>query len=331
MSERQRGDNPIATAWDISQAARLGAAVLGIKLGGIALVVIVAAAALLGALMSLFAVVIVQARGVMGDQTLAIPGEQLEVMLATAQRYGVPWQVLAAMARVESDFGRNMGPSSAGAIGYCQFLPETWAAYGRDEDGDGVADPTSFRDCIPAMARFLLDHGWRNDDLEAQRQALHAYNHEWTYVERVLIMAAVYGLGGRWQGGLRWPVPGHYGISSFFGQVDEARGPAPHTGIDIAAPQGTEVVAAGGGVVQAVTRDRMCGLGVVIAHGQGLTTVYCHLSEVRVWPSLRVAAGQPLGAVGNTGQSTGPHLHFGVLVGGRAVDPLLFLNPFLEE
>jgi len=322
MSDRERQANPIGTAWSIAGAARLGAAALGVKLGVVLAVVVV----LLGALMSLFATVVVQARAVFGDQVLAIPPEQLEVMVTVQERYGVPWQVLAAIAKVESDFGRNMGPSPAGAIGYCQFMPETWAAYGRDEDGDGVADPMSFRDCLPAVARYLLDHGWRNDDLEAQRRALYAYNHDWSYVDQVLVIAAVYGLGGNWQGGLLWPVPGYYGISSFFGQVDEARGLAPHTGIDIPAPMGAPVVAAAAGIVQAVTVDDICGLGITIAHRQDLATVYCHLSEAWVTPGQVVQAGQPIGAVGSTGLSTGPHLHFGVLLAGRTVDPLLFLE-----
>ena len=326
MSERERKASPVVTAGEMAQAARMAALVVGGKVGALAAAVALVVAALLGALLGLFAVVVVQARAAYGDQVLSIPPEQLGVMLAVEREYGVPWQVLAAIARIESDFGRNMGPSSAGASGYCQFLPETWASYGRDEDGDGVADPMSFRDCLPAAARFLLDHGWRNDDLEAQRQALYAYNHDWAYVDRVLIVAAVYGLGGRWQGGLGWPVPGHYGISSLFGQVDQARGPAPHTGIDIPAPVGTPVVAAAAGMVQAVTLDGICGLGVTVAHRQDMATVYCHLSEAWVAPGQVVQAGQPLGAVGSTGLSTGPHLHFGVLLGGRAVDPLLFLG-----
>lgn len=318
MSDRDR--NPATTALNVAQAVRLGALLLGAK-AGIVLLAVLVAMVLLGGLVSFFAIVVVQARGVFGDQTLAIPGDHLEAMTATARRYGVPWQVLAAVAKVASDFGR-----SPGAGGYCGFPPEAWASYGRDEDGDGVADPGSFRDCLPAVARYLLDHGWRNDDLEAQRRALYAYNPDWSYVDRVLMVAVVYGLGGLWQGGLRWPVPGHYGISSYFGQVDAARGPTPHTGIDIPAPVGTPVVAAAAGVVQAVTLDGICGLGIVIAHRQDLATVYCHLSEVWVAPGQVVEGGQPIGAVGSSGLSSGPHLHFGVLLGGKAVDPLLFLE-----
>ena len=62
--------------------------------------------------------------------------------------YGIPWQVLAAINKVESNFGSNMGPSSAGAVGWMQFMPDTWLSWGMDADGDGVADPWNADDAI---------------------------------------------------------------------------------------------------------------------------------------------------------------------------------------
>lgn len=118
-----------------------------------------------------------------------IPPDQLAVMQQVSLQTGIPWQVLAAIAKVESDFGRNMASSSAGAVGYCQFTPATWAAYGDDGNGDGVADPYDFRDCIPAMGRYLVANGAPAD----LRRALFAYNHSWAYVEKVLAYAAAYG------------------------------------------------------------------------------------------------------------------------------------------
>jgi membrane-bound lytic murein transglycosylase B len=68
--------------------------------------------------------------------------EELQpIWQAAAQAYGVPWSVLAAINKIESNFGQNMGPSSAGAIGWMQFMPDTWARWGFDANGDGVADP----------------------------------------------------------------------------------------------------------------------------------------------------------------------------------------------
>ncbi len=112
-----------------------------------------------------------------------IPPDQLEVMQHESLRTGIPWQIFAGIAKVESDFGRNMETSSAGAIGYGQFLPETWAAYG--EGGD----PYDFRDVIPAMGRYLLASGAPAD----MPRALYAYNHSWAYVDKVLAYAAAYG------------------------------------------------------------------------------------------------------------------------------------------
>ena len=65
--------------------------------------------------------------------------QQLWVRAGAA--YGIPWQVLAAINKIETNFGRNMGPSSAGAVGWMQFMPDTWLRWGTDGDGDGLADP----------------------------------------------------------------------------------------------------------------------------------------------------------------------------------------------
>jgi membrane-bound lytic murein transglycosylase B len=61
---------------------------------------------------------------------------------AAGNRYGIPWEVLGAINKVETNFGSNLGPSSAGAVGWMQFMPSTWARWGIDANGDGVADPT---------------------------------------------------------------------------------------------------------------------------------------------------------------------------------------------
>jgi cell wall-associated NlpC family hydrolase len=118
-----------------------------------------------------------------------IPANQLAVMRQVSNQTGIPWQILAAISKVESGFGANMGPSAAGAVGYCQFLPATWSAYGVDGDGDGIADPYNYRDCIPAMGRYLMANGAPPD----MRRAIFAYNHSSPYIELVLAVAAGYG------------------------------------------------------------------------------------------------------------------------------------------
>ena len=106
--------------------------------------------------------------------------------------YGVPWQVLAAINKVESNFGRNMGPSSAGAIGWMQFMPSTWERWGVDANGDGVADPWNAEDAIAAAARYLAASGGATDI----SRAVFSYNHAQWYVDEVLQLAQLFGDGG---------------------------------------------------------------------------------------------------------------------------------------
>ena len=106
--------------------------------------------------------------------------------------YGIPWEVLASINKVESNFGRNMGPSSAGAVGWMQFMPSTWERWGVDANGDGVADPWNPEDAIYAAARYLAAAGGTQD---IARGVL-AYNHAQWYVDEVLQLAHTFGSGG---------------------------------------------------------------------------------------------------------------------------------------
>ncbi len=140
------------------------------------------------------------ADGVPLPQALATPqqsqpltwDELLPVWQAAGQAYGVPWSVLAAINKVESDFGANMGPSSAGAIGWMQFMPDTWARWGVDANGDGVADPWNAQDAIYSAARYLAASGAATDIAAA----VYSYNHAQWYVDEVLQLAAQYANGG---------------------------------------------------------------------------------------------------------------------------------------
>jgi hypothetical protein len=113
-----------------------------------------------------------------------IPADQLAVMqqAAASSTCGLDWSVLAGIARVESGFGSNMATSSAGAIGYGQFLPSSWAAFGQG------GNPYDFHDAIPAMARYLCASGAGQD----VRRAVFAYNHADWYVDQVLGFAQQY-------------------------------------------------------------------------------------------------------------------------------------------
>jgi len=115
--------------------------------------------------------------------TYRTPPFLLPIYLAAAQRYGVPWQVLAAINEVETNYGLDLGPSSAGAEGWMQFLPEEWLIYGVDANGAGVRDPNNPADAIFATARYLAAAGAGND----LRGAIYAYNHSASYVESVIL------------------------------------------------------------------------------------------------------------------------------------------------
>jgi murein DD-endopeptidase MepM/ murein hydrolase activator NlpD len=112
------------------------------------------------------------------------------------------------------------------------------------------------------------------------------------------------------------PVPAAIGDRHGF------RGSRLHAGLDFTASMGDRVAAAGAGTVTTRAYDPGWGNYVVVAHGQGVKTVYAHLSRIDVNPGRAVAAGTTIGAVGSSGSSTGPHLHFEVISRGANVDPL---------
>jgi hypothetical protein len=124
-----------------------------------------------------------------------VPQELRPIFVAAAAQYMLGSDgaaVLAGLTSVESGFGRNVGPSSAGAVGWTQFMPDTWSRFGVDANGDGRRDPYDAADAIFSAANYLHASGAPAD----WRAALFTYNHAGWYVDRVLARAQELGGSG---------------------------------------------------------------------------------------------------------------------------------------
>lgn len=158
-------------------------------------------------------------------------------------------------------------------------------------------------------------------ELEAQRAA-----------EAAAAAAAAGGSSGggsaNASGSFLWPVASYVYVSSRFGlRVHPITGKTKsHTGIDIASNQGTAVYASDGGTVTLAGWNGGYGNCIMIDHGNGYVTLYGHLSSISVSVGQTVSQGATIGAVGSTGNSTGPHLHFEVLKNGTRIDPEQFFS-----
>lgn len=153
-------------------------------------------------------------------------------------------------------------------------------------------------------------------------------------VERELkIMAALWPVDSlrRWNGGFIDPLPGReigtpFGVRRFINKIPKN----PHSGVDVSADEGEPVLAPNDGVVALVDEQFFSGRSIVIDHGQGIYTMFFHLSQIGVVHGQAVMKGDVIGNVGSTGRSSGPHLHWGVRIQGARVDPLALLKTNLE-
>lgn len=213
-----------------------------------------------------------------------IPPFLLPIYQAAGIQYGIRWEILAAINEIETDYGRNLNVSSAGALGWMQFMPPTWAAYGLDANGDGKADPYNPVDAIFSAARYLKAAGSDTDI----RKALFAYNRADWYVNSVLARARlisvlpadlVGSLSGLTQG--IFPVTGS---ASYVG-ADDGDGidfPSDKAvrNAEITAKAGADAVAVQDGTVTAIGESVRLGKFVQIRDVYGNVYTYGHLDEV---------------------------------------------------
>lgn len=256
-----------------------------------------------------------------------IPPEYLVLYEQAATRFGLDWSVLAAIGEVETNHGRNAtgcAPNAAGAEGPMQFLPATFAHAAKlaGLTKPDICDPA---DAIPAAAAYLVSNGAPAD----WTRALYRYNPADWYPPLVMSWAQRYGYGAL----IVWPVTGT--ISQGFGPTTFTAEPARcylghcyphfHDGIDIAAPLGTPVRAIATGRVVLAGRLSDGAVVVEIEHSPDVISLYGHLQPtLAVHEGDSVVAGEVLGSVGLTGNTTGPHLHFAIYA-GVPVDPMQIL------
>ena len=247
------------------------------------------------------------------------------------------------------------------AVGPFQFIPSSWALFARDANRDGRADPHNVYDAAAAAAEHLCRPGWQFSDPDQAARAVYGYNPSWTYVSTILERAAV------WRATIapppRQPNPSRATTTTVPPQppVPPPPPPGPGTAVgpfalpvdravidtdptvldrphhdypawDLPLPVGSPLYALTGGTVTGTTADRRCGTGLVVAATNGWTYTYCHATTLNVTTGAVLAAGQQVAVSGNTGNSTGPHLHLqitdpaGVLVCPQPLLAALYTN-----
>jgi soluble lytic murein transglycosylase-like protein len=211
-----------------------------------------------------------------------IPPFLLPIYQAAAVEYDVPWQILAAINEIETDYGRNLNVSSAGAQGWMQFMPASWKAYGVDANGDGRKDPYNPADAIFAAARYLKAAGAK-DDL---RRAIFAYNHANWYVESVMLRAKlVRALPGDLVDALTGLTQGRFPVA---GRARYPKKGGSEKGILIDVREDAPVIAVNDGVVKRYGRSKRLGLHLVLEDAHGNRYTYAHLRSVaRSFPAPR--------------------------------------------
>ncbi len=235
-------------------------------------------------------------------ESFRIPPFLLPIYQAAGTAYGIPWQVLAAINEVETDYGRDLSISSAGAEGWMQFLPAEWEQYGVDANGDGFEDPYNPADAIFTAARYLRAAGGDQNI----RAAVFSYNHSEAYVDSVMLRAQLLGgtppeLLGAITGltEARFPVhaPSHFsdgfatmgaGAGAGAGGGSGQRAPVTLVGTTIYTQGGAPVIATQDGEIVQIGDSPSLGRFVSLRDAFGNTYVYAQLGSVAtLYPVLQ--------------------------------------------
>ena len=234
-------------------------------------------------------------------QKFKVPIFLLPIYQAAGIQYGVRWEVLAAINEIETDYGRNLNVSSAGAVGWMQFMPATWKMYGVDANKDGKRDPYNPVDAIFAAARYLKAAGAQNNI----RRAVFAYNHAGWYVDSVMLRARlIAGYPPDFVGSLTGLTEGRFPVAARAKYADDAAeqaikarvkagqnaarvigSSATRRGIDIYSREGAAVVATNDAVVKDIGQSKTAGRYIVIQDVYGNQYTYSQLGSVqRMYP-----------------------------------------------
>src|SRR4051812_37284597 len=230
-----------------------------------------------------------------------VPIFLLPIYQAAGIQYGVRWEVLAAINEIETDYGRNLNVSSAGAVGWMQFMPATWRMYGVDANKDNKRDPYNPVDAIFAAARYLKAAGAQNN----LRRAIFAYNHAGWYVDSVMLRARlIAGYPPDFVGSLTGLTEGRFPVAARAKYADDAAERATKArveagqnaarviessptrrGIDIFSREGAPVVATNDGVVRKIGYSKSAGRYLVLQDVYGNQYTYSQLGSVqRMYP-----------------------------------------------
>ncbi|SHF34872.1 Peptidase family M23 [Seinonella peptonophila] len=295
-------------------------------------------------------------QGAVSSHFPSVAASYLPIYQTAGKKYRVPWNILAAIHKVETNFGQNLSVSTAGAKGQTQFMEKTWlgwrypggnrlgnlpdyinitdpkqiakyGGYGVDANGDGKAEPSDPMDAIYATAKYLSANHRSGEDWFSQKGAVWQYNHDYSrYVLKVKKYAEEF-IDPKITStdSFLFPVQGGQ-ITSQFGS---RRHPIQkivrqHDGVDIAKERGTPILAAEQGEVVESRPSSGYGWKIVVQHVNGFKTTYAHMypQDVKVKVGQVVQKGEIIALVGSNGWSTGPHLHFEAEKDGQLIDPM---------